>query len=141
MRKRHDTTDVTTRRGVLLSNLCKLLGREAFREPNKRWPKPPMNERDFSADQPAYQNLIRIGHRAEDRKDVVTFWVGPPTPRYGLADDSFGKARRGPSGRSEDDAMLSDKSQCLLSGGAARNLGRWRHGCFNETFGITLLPV
>jgi hypothetical protein len=27
--------------------------------------------------------------------------------------------------------MLSDKSQCLLSGGAARNLGRRRH-CFRR---------
>ena len=109
MRKRHDTTYVTTRWRVLLSNLRKLLGREAFGEPNKGWPKPPMNQGDFSTDQPAYENLVRIGHRAKDRKDVVALRMGPPAPRDGFAGDSFGKARRGPFGRSEDDAMPSER--------------------------------
>ena len=136
MRKRHDPTGVTTGWRVFLPNLCKLLGREAFGEPNEGWPKPPMDQRDFSADQPAYQDLVRIGHRAEDRKDVVAFGMGPPAPRDGFADDSFGKARSGPFGRSEDDAMVSDKSQRLFSSGAG-NVPPGFHG----TFGITRVPV
>jgi len=82
-----------------------------------------MNQCDFSADQATYKNLVRIGHRAEDRKDVVTLWMRPPAPHDGFADDHFGEAGYGPFGRSEDDAMLSDKSQRLFGSGAGRHYG------------------
>ena len=140
MRIWHDTTYVTPRWRVLLTNLCELLGREVFGEPNEGWPKPPMNQRDFSVDQPAYKDLVRIGHRAKDRKDVVALRMGPPASRDGFAGDSFGKARRASLGRNEDYAMPSDKSQCLLSSGAGpsrRQRDIWHHAFASSTMSFT----
>jgi hypothetical protein len=121
LRERHDATGVATRSCVLLSNLSKLLGCEAFGEPHEGRPKPPVNQRDFSVDQPAHENLVRVGHRPKDRVDLMALWMSPPAALDVFADDSFRKARRSPFGRSEDDAVLSDESQRLLSSGARRH--------------------
>ena len=80
-----------------------------------------MNQRDSSADEPAHQNLVGVGHRTTDCVDVMTLWMRPPTALDICADDSFRKARRIPFGGSEDDAMLADERQRLLSGGACRH--------------------
>jgi len=116
--ERHDATGVATRWCVLLSNLSKLLGRKAFGEPNKGRPKPPMNQRDFSADEPAHEHLVRVGHRPKDRVDVMALWMRPPAALDVFADDRFRKARRRPFGGSEDDAVLSDEGQRLLGSSA-----------------------
>jgi hypothetical protein len=49
---------MATRWRVLVSNLCKLPGRETFFEPNEERPEPPMNQRDLSANEAAHQNLV-----------------------------------------------------------------------------------
>ncbi len=118
MWERHDTTGVATRWRVLLSNLSKLFGRKAFGEPNKGRPQPPMNQRDFPAHEPAHEHLVGVGHRPKDRVDVMALWMRPPAALDVFADDRFSKARRRPFGGSEDDAVLSDERQRLLSSSA-----------------------
>ena len=108
LRKRHDATDVATRRCVLISDLSKLLGREAFGEPNKGRPKAPMNQRDLSADEPAHENLVRVGHGSKDRVDVMALWMRPPAALDVFPDNRFRKARRRPLGRSEDASKYAE---------------------------------
>ena len=96
---------------MFLANLSKLLAREAIGEPNKRRPKPSMNQRDLAADEPAHENLVGVGDRPKNRVDVTALRMRPPAALDGFADDSFRKPRRSPFGRREDDTMLSDESQ------------------------------
>src|SRR2546425_5817755 len=124
LREWHDVTGMATRWCVLLSNLRKLLRREAFGKANKVRPKAPMNQRDLSADEPAHENLVRVGHGSKDRVDVMALWMRPPAALDVFPDNRFRKARRRPLGRREDDAVLSDESQRLLGSRASRHDAR-----------------
>ena len=80
-----------------------------------------MNERYFSTDESAHQNLVGVGDRPKDLVDVMAFRMRPPAALDVLADDSFRKARRSPLGRGEDDAMLSDECQRFRTSGTRRH--------------------
>ena len=121
LRERHDAFGVATRWCVLLSNLSKLFGSKTLGKSNKEGPVPPMDQRDFSADEPAHQNLVRVGYRTKSRIDVMTLRMCPPAALYDFADDGVRKARRGPFGRSEDDAVPSNERQCVASSSARRH--------------------
>ena len=125
MRERHDATGVAARWCVLLKDLSELFGCEALREPNERRPKPSVNQRDLAIDEPTYENLVGVDDSPKDRIDVVTLWMCPPAPLDGFANDSFCKARHSSFGRNEDDAMLPDESQRLLSGVALGHDAQW----------------
>ena len=98
LRERNLATYVATRWRVLLSNLSKLLGREALGEPNQRRPEPAMNQGDLAIDEPADKDLLGFGDGCKDCVDVMTLRVRPPAAVDGFADDGLGEARSGSLG-------------------------------------------
>ena len=93
LRERYIVSYVTTGRGVFLSNLHQLLGRETGGEPNKQRPELAMNQRDLAIDEAANEHLLGIGDGFEDCEDVVALSVRPPTALDCLADDALCEAR------------------------------------------------
>src|SRR5437588_12882500 len=61
---------VTSRRGVDLAHLRKVIRWKPARRSNKSWPQPPMDKRDLPVDGPAHENIIAVANRSHHRENL-----------------------------------------------------------------------
>ena len=85
-----------------------------------------MNEVELAIDWPADQDLLGVCDGFNDRKDLVTLRMCPPTALRGFADDCFGEAGCAFLGSNEDDAILADKSERFIRGSALAHAAQRR---------------
>jgi hypothetical protein len=57
-----------------------------------------VDKSELSVDKTAYQDIFRIRHCLEYRKDMMTFRMSPPASLDGLAGDRLGKPGNGAFG-------------------------------------------
>jgi hypothetical protein len=83
---------------VLFSNLRNPRCRESVGYSDQRRPKTAVDKSKLSVDKTTYQDIFRIRHCLEYRKDMTTFRVSPPASFDGLAGDRLGTSGNGAFG-------------------------------------------
>jgi hypothetical protein len=86
---------------------------KAFRRSDKRWPQPPMDERDLSLDQTAHEHIVTFPDRSRHREDFVTFRVSPPAAPHWFSSDGLGNRRNRPLPCFEHDTVLTNERESL----------------------------
>src|SRR5580698_5523574 len=111
---RREMVDMLSRRRVLLAYLGQLVRMEMTCQLDDGGPEPAMHEGHAPRDESAHQDVRAILELLQDRKDLMTFTVGPPTSLDGFACNRLRETRCGTLGRHEDDAMpVHECHRCL----------------------------
>ena len=104
---------VTSRRGVDLAHLRKVIRWKPARRSNKSWPQPPMDKRDLPVNETAHENIVAVANRSRHRENLVTFRMRPPATPHWLASYGLSNRRDRPLRGFEHDTVLTNESESL----------------------------
>jgi hypothetical protein len=104
---------VTSRLGVDLAHLRKMIQWKPACRSDKSWPQPPMDKRDLSLDKTAHENIVAVANRLRHRENLVTLRMRPPATPHWLSSYGVGNRRDRPLRGFEHDTVLTNESESL----------------------------
>jgi hypothetical protein len=114
--------------GVLILDLRQTHGIEAAGQPNDRWPKAAVDERDLAVDETSHDDIGSVTEGARCPKDFLTFRVAPPRATDLLSGHELSDARNRPVGRFQENSVFLEQPVDIHNEMLWRRLARrrWR---------------
>ena len=106
---------VVSLRSVLFGHFRNTVRAEAGRQPDERWPQPPVHVSHLPANQSADEDVLRVPQLPRHAPDLLCLGMSPPIASDLLARDFRRKAGHRALRRLEHDPSLLDKCQSVFN--------------------------
>ena len=106
---------VVSLRSVLFGHFRNTVGAEPGRQPDERWPQPPVHVSHLPANQSADEDVLRPPQLPRHAPDLLCLGVSPPIASDLLARDFRRKAGHRALRRLKHDPLLLDKCQSVFN--------------------------